>query len=511
MRIAAKSFDVVVIGSGFGGLAAAIRTIASGHSVLLIEKADVAGGRARQFIKDGYTFDAGPTVLTGRSMLAELFEICGENFSLNSNLVPIEPFYRIFDADGRVFDYWQRREDFLAEVSKIEPSDIAGAESVLKKTEKMHSIFFPYTERAMLKFRVMLTMLPFLIRHKALLSIKTTVQKRVKNKFLQSCLTFHPLLVGGNPSKTPTLYGLIDHFERDTGVDYSMGGTGSVINALEELFLRQGGEILLGHEVKEIVVENRRVAAVELENGERVEAKAVVSNTDPIYTYLNLLGDGYRRSLSGRFTKILSKLRVPSMSLHVFYFGMKKSWPETKLHHHSIFVPEDFGDTLDRVFSRRKKRSGNSSRFLYVHMPTRTDKTVAPKGCDSLYVLVAAPALADSNSIAESTQSVRKDVVDTLERHLPGFEKEIAVEFSVDPTYFRDQLNTPHGAAFSLQPTLLQSAWFRPHNRSPKIKGLYLVGAGTHPGAGVPAVLASAKITVDLINADFPSKVDVKL
>jgi phytoene desaturase len=511
MSTTARGFDVVVIGSGFGGLAAAIRLRVSGRSVLLIDKSPVTGGRARQFIKDGYTFDAGPTVLTGRSMFEELFELCGEDYTDHSNLVSMSPFYRILGTENQSFDYYQDKDEFLTEVRRIEPGDVAGVDSVLKKFKKMHSVFFPYTEKPMLKFRVMLTMLPFLIRHSALLSVKTTVAHRVKNDFLRACLTFHPLLIGGNPARTPTLYGLIDHFERATGVDYSIGGTGRVIKALEELFLRQGGQIQLGQEVDEILVDHQRVVGVRLHSGEIIRTTVVVSNADSSFTYLKLLGDKYKSSLAGKFTTLLNKLRSPSMSLFVFYFGMKRSWPDTDLRHHSIIIPKDLGASLKQIFSRGGKVYSSASKFLYIHIPTKTDKTIAPANCDLLYVLVAAPALTPSQSMAEPTALVRKEVVQTLEKYLPGFEKEIHVEFSVDPTYFKDELNTPYGAAFSMQPTLMQSAWFRPHNRSPKITGLYFVGAGTHPGAGVPAVLASAKITTGLVNSDFPVKIPVAL
>ncbi|MGR2753715.1 phytoene desaturase family protein [Agromyces arachidis] len=499
----------VVIGSGFGGLAAAVRLAAAGHEVTVLEQRDRIGGRAYLYELDGFRFDGGPTVLTAPFMFEELFALAGERLEDHVELVPLDPFYRAFDADGTPFDFHADAERMRREVTRRSPADEPGYARLSARISRIFDAFYPYTERPMMHVHVMLRMLPFLLRHRAALGVQRLVDGCVRDPFLRRALAFHPLLIGGHPAHTPALYSLIVEFERRWGVHYAVGGTAAIVDALGSLLARLGGRIECGVAVDRILVASGRVTGVRLADGSERPADVVISNADPGHTIDGLLGQ--RRSLAAR------RLRAarPSMSLHVLYLGADRTWPSTPLAHHNLLLGGDARQVLGRVFGRtRRARArageplGADDLFLYVHLPTRTDATVAPEGCEAMYVLVAAPPLDDDEEVPEAeTRRIRDLVVDTLDRRfLPGLASHLRVEHAIGPDHFRDVLNTPHGAAFSLQPTLFQSGWFRPHNRSPRVAGLYLVGAGTHPGAGVPAVLASGKIAADLIERRWKSE-----
>jgi len=489
-----------VIGSGFGGLAAAIRLAAAGHEVTVLEKRDRIGGRAYRYDLDGFHFDGGPTVLTAPFMFEELFALAGERLEDHVQLVPLDPFYRAFGPDGSHFDFFADPARMQQEVARRSPSDELGFARLRGRVSRIFDAFYPYTERPLMQLHVMLRMLPFLLRHRAALGVQRLVDGCIRDPFLRRALAFHPLLIGGHPAQTPALYALIVEFERRWGVHYAIGGTSALVDALGALLERMGGRIECGVAVERILVERDRVTGVELADGTRRAADFVVSNADPGYTYDHLLGQ--QRSLAAR------RLRAarPSMSLHVLYLGADRTWPDTRLAHHNLLLTGDSDRVLGPVFARtrRGRRRGPVTAddlFLYVHLPTRTDPSIAPAGSEAMYVLVAAPPIdADETVPEEAARRVRDLVVGKLDADfLPGLADHLVVEYAIGPEHFRDVLNTPRGAAFSLQPTLFQSGWFRPHNRSRRIAGLYLVGAGTHPGAGIPAVLASGKIAADLI------------
>jgi phytoene desaturase len=501
---------VVVVGSGFGGLAAAIRLAAAGHMVTILEKRDRIGGRAYQYEIDGFRFDGGPTVLTAPFMFEELFALAGERLSDHVELVPLDPFYRSFDAEGRPFEHHADLAALAAEVAARSPADRAGFDRLGRRISGIFDAFYPYTERPMMQPQVMLAMLPYLLQHRAMLDVRHLVHSCIRDPFLRQALSFHPLLIGGDPARTPALYALIVEFERRWGVHYATGGTGALVSALGALLERLGGRIVVDAEVERILVEEGRVVGVQLVDSTTHSADVVVSNADPGFTYEHLLA-GYHGAGASRAR--LRRAR-PSMSLHVLYFGANRTWPDSPLAHHNMVFARDQRAAMRQVFAPRRHAPGASAAalegldaedlFLYVHVPTRTDPSVAPPGCEALYVLVAAPALPRGNGDpATERTEVRAAVVDLLERRfLPGLSGHLVAEHAISPEHFRDVLNAPRGAAFSLQPTLFQSGWFRPHNRSRAVRGLYLVGAGTHPGAGVPAVLASGKIAAQLIEAD---------
>jgi phytoene desaturase len=495
---------VAVIGSGFGGLAAAVRLAAAGHAVEIFEKRDRIGGRAYQYEIGGFRFDGGPTVLTAPFMFEELFALAGERMADHVDLVPLDPFYRVFDADARTFDYRSDLEDFLGEVERCSPGDVAGVQALNRRVSRIFDAFFPYTERNMMQPSVMFAMLPFMVQQRAMAGVSRMVNGCVRDPFLRQALSFHPLLVGGRPSTTPALYSLIVEFERRWGVHYALGGTGALVAAIGSLFERLGGRIHLGAEVDRITVDGGRATGVRLADGTEHRADVVVSNSDPGHTYSRLLRSTRRFWESDT----RQRLRQPSMSLHVLYLGADRQWPDSPLTHHNILLPRDPRATMTRVFGRKRVSASSVGvdPFLYVHVPSKTDPSVAPPGHESMYVLVAAPPLARSgrsgaDDAAIEAAAVRETVLDTLEtRYLPGLRDHLVVEHAIGPEHFRDVLNSPRGAGFSLRPTLMQSGWFRPHNRSQDVAGLYLVGAGTHPGAGVPAVLASGKIAAGLID-----------
>lgn len=497
-----QSWDAIIIGSGFGGLAVAIRLLSQGLNVLVLEKNSVIGGRARKFTIDQYTFDAGPTVLTGTHLIDDLFETAGESMKDFLELVPLDPYYRIFGSDNQHFDFYRSKERFIAEVARISKSDESGARKYLHRVEQIFDAFYPYTLRPMLQFRVMLTMLPFLLRHRAIESVRNLVRRHFRNSFLQSVMEFHPLLVGGNPASTPALYSLIDEFERKWGVYYCLGGTARFVDSLEKLILKLGGKIELDASVEKISQIDGKITGVKVSDGRTLTSTIVISNADPRYTYQSLLKNS---SGSVKIRSVRWKNQRPSMSLYVFYFGLEKRIRPTALAHHSILLGKNPDKAIKNIFTRNSSDIPiGENYFYYVHLPTLTDDAIAPKDCDSLYVLAAVPALDTKNrSIQGKAQIIRQDVLHKLEGFLPGISSHIKVEHHIDPEYFETDLASPFGSAFSSQPTLLQSAWFRPHNRAPRIQGLYFVGAGTHPGAGVPAVLASAKITSALIAKDF--------
>jgi phytoene desaturase len=499
----------VVIGSGFGGLAAAIRLAAAGHEVTVLEKRERIGGRAYLYELDGFRFDGGPTVLTAPFMFEELFALAGERLEDHVQLVPLDPFYRAFDQDGTYFDFHADPARMREEVARRSPADERGYARLSGRISRIFDAFYPYTERPMMQLHVMLRMLPFLLRHRAALGVQRLVDGCIRDPFLRRALAFHPLLIGGHPARTPALYALIVEFERRWGVHYAIGGTAAIVDALGSLLERLGGRIECGVAVDRIVVRSGRVAGVRLEDGTEREADVVVSNADPAYTYDRLLGA--TRTLEARRLRAAS----PSMSLHVLYFGADRTWPDTRLAHHNLLLTGESRRVLDRVFARSRAARAKAAEptsaddlFLYVHLPTRTDPSVAPEGCEAMYVLVAAPPLDDGGEVPEAaSRRIRDLVVDVLDRqHLPGLADHLKVEHAIGPEHFRDVLNSPRGAAFSLQPTLFQSGWFRPHNRSARVDGLYLVGAGTHPGAGIPAVLASGKIAAELIQRRGPAR-----
>ncbi|WP_144185284.1 phytoene desaturase family protein [Elioraea rosea] len=477
----------VVIGAGFGGLAAAVRLGARGFRVTVLERLDQPGGRATVFHQDGFTFDAGPTIVTAPFLLEELWSLAGRRFADDVTLVPMDPFYRIRFHDGAVFSYSGDPSAMRAEVARFSPADVPGWERYMRLSAETCRIGFE--ELGHVPFGSPLDMLrvaPDLIRLKAWNSVHGVVAEHFRDERLRAVFSFHPLLIGGNPFSAPSVYCLIAALEQRWGVHSAMGGTGAIVAGLVSLIEGLGGAVRTGAEAEEILVRDGRARGVRLAGGETIASDIVVSNADAAFTYGTLL----RRQKRRRWTDgRLSRARY-AMSLFVWYFGTRRRYEDVG--HHTILLGPRYRALLSDIF-RRKVLAEDFS--LYLHRPTATDPALAPEGCDSFYVLSPVPNLLGKTDWTEAAEPYRQAIEASLEATmLPGLSSSIATSRVMTPLDFRDRYLSRHGAAFGLEPVLLQSAWFRPNNRSEEVDGLYLVGAGTHPGAGIPGVLSSARV-----------------
>jgi phytoene desaturase len=484
----------VVIGSGFGGLAAAVRLGARGYRVTVLEKLDAPGGRAYVYRQDGFTFDAGPTIVTAPFLLEELWQLCGRSLSDDVDLRPVSPYYRIRFDGGEVFEYSGDPDAMRAEVARFSPGDVAGYESFLKASEARFRIGFEKLGHVPFdNWTDMARVLPDLVRLAGHRSVYDLVCRHVIDPRLRVVLSFHPLLVGGNPFATTSIYSLIAFLERRWGVHFAMGGTGSLVRGLVGLIEGQGSTLRCNAEIARILVTDGRATGVRLASGEEIAADVVVSNADSAWTYRHLVAPENRR----RWTdKRIERARY-SMSLFVWYFGTRRQYADVA--HHTILLGPRYRELLHDIFERKVLAPDFS---LYLHRPTATDPSLAPAGCDSFYVLSCVPHLdsgTDWSGMAEEYRSrIERRLSETL---LPGLAQEIVTSRLLTPQDFQDRLSSFKGAAFGLEPILTQSAWFRPHNRSEEVDRLYLVGAGTHPGAGLPGVLSSARV-LDMVVPD---------
>jgi phytoene desaturase len=485
---------VIVIGSGFGGLGAATRLAALGHEVEIYEKRDKLGGRAYQYEINGFKFDGGPTVITAPYIFDEIFEAAGRKREDYFDLVPLDPFYRVFDHEGKSFDYCSQIDDIMTEINKWNPADKLGYERFLNQTKSIFERFHPLTDKPFLNLSEMMKIMPDIFSLKAFLGYYSFTSSYIKDPFLRKVFSFHPLLVGGNPFDTPSIFSLITQFERNWGVHYAIGGTGAIVNAFGRLFDELGGKTYLNTEVKEILVEGRKVTGIRIEDGSICKADVIISNGDVAFTYRNLIPSQYRKKYTNRR---IDRMRY-SMSLFVIYFGTKRRYLDSPLHHHNIILSKRYKGLLNDIFNKHELTDDFS---LYLHMPTITDPSIAPDGCESFYVLSCVPTLLSGTDWTQVGPGYRDRILQFLEEnYLPELRQNIIAQHSIDPLHFQNTLNSYRGAAFSVQPVLTQSAWFRPHNRSEEFDNLYFVGAGTHPGAGVPAVLSSGKIAAELID-----------
>lgn len=484
--------EAIVIGSGFGGLAAAVRLGAKGYRVTVLEKLDAPGGRAYVYRQDGFTFDAGPTVITAPFLFEELWTLCGRRMADDVELRPVSPFYRVRFDDGSVFDYSGDPAAMRAEVARLSPGDVAGYERFLKASEAIYKVGFEQLGHVPFSaWTDMARALPKLLRLQGYRTVYSLACKHVRDARLRVVLTFQSLLVGGNPFATTSVYCLIAFLERRWGVHFAMGGTGSLVRGLVGLIEGQGGSVRCNQGVAEITVEDGAATGVRLDDGQLLRADVVVSNADSAWTYRHLVAPEHRRRWTDRR---IDKARY-SMSLFVWYFGTRRRYPDVA--HHTISLGPRYRELLTDIFDRKLLAEDFS---LYLHRPTATDPSLAPPGCDAFYVLSPVPHLQsgiDWRMQAEPyRQSIQRKLQETL---LPDLENQIVSSRMLTPQDFQDRLSSFRGAAFGLEPVLTQSAWFRPHNRSEEIDRLYLVGAGTHPGAGLPGVLSSARVLDTLV------------
>lgn len=498
MLDATRTFrTAAVIGSGFGGLALAIRLQAAGIVTTVYEKRDKPGGRAYVYEEEGFTFDGGPTVITDPSCLEDVFAVAGRALSDYVELIPVSPFYRLLWPDGRSFDYVNDQAALDAQIGGFAPQDVDGYRRFLAYSQAVFEEgYLKLGAVPFLHFADMMKAAPQLMRLQAWRSVYSMVSKFISDDHLRQAFSFHSLLVGGNPFATSSIYALIHALERKWGVFFPRGGTGALVRGMVRLFEELGGEIRLSTPVEEVVVEAGRARAVRLKGGETVPCDLVASNADVVHTYGRLLRNTPRGRQEG--ARLAGKRH--SMSLFVTYFGARRTWDH--LTHHTVLFGPRYRGLVSDIF----KGPGLAEDFsLYLHAPTVTDKSLAPAGCTGFYVLSPVPHLGKAKLDWDKVGPEYRDrILAHLEqRLLPGLRESLVTTRMLTPFGFRDELNAHLGSAFSVEPILTQSAWFRPHNRDDKIANLYLAGAGTHPGAGVPGVVGSAKATAGLILADL--------
>ncbi len=486
------SEHAVVIGAGFGGLAAAARLRAMGYRVTVLEAGDQAGGRARAFERQGFHFDAGPTVITAPYLFDELYELFGKDRREYFDLVPVDPFYRVVFPDGRRFDYVGDEERLFAQIAEFNPADVDGYKKLVEHSKRIFDV--GYTELVdadFSRFGDMMRIVPSVVKLRAYKSLYGLVSHYIEDDALRQVFTFQPLLIGGNPFRAPAIYLLIHWLERKWGIHFAMGGTTAIVRGLTRLLGEVGADLRLSAPVERIVVLNGRTKGVVLGDGTYLEADIVVSNADPAMVYTKLVDASARRKHSDAS---IARRRY-SMSLFVGYFGTKKTYPEVA--HHSILLGPRYRELLTDIFDRKRLADDFS---LYLHAPTRTDPSLAPPGGESFYVLSPVPNQRSGIDWSSEGPHYMDRILEALDRHhLPGLRENLVTHFHVDPTYFENELRSYRGAAFGLEPTLRQSAYFRFHNTSEDIGGLYFVGASVHPGAGLPGVLSSAKVLEKVI------------
>jgi phytoene desaturase len=482
----------LVIGSGFGGLAAAVRLGARGYQVTVLERLDAPGGRAYVHRQDGFTFDAGPTIITAPYLFEELWSLCGKRLADDVRIRSIDPFYQVRFDDGDVFNYTADIEAMRAQIARIEPADVDGFDRFLKVSGDIYKVAF--AELAAVPFHELGTLIraaPDLLRLGGQRSVYSEVCRYFRSPKLRLLFSFHPLLIGGNPFTTTAYYCLIAHLERSFGVHYAEGGMGALVGGIVGLIEGLGGTIRTGVTVDEIMVERGRAVGVRLDSGETLSADVVVSNADAAWTYQQLLRNHPRR----RWTDRKLARADFSMSLFVWYFGTRRRYDS--VHHHTMVLGPRYRELLDDIFVHKRLADDFS---LYLHRPSASDPSLAPEGCDAFYVLSPVPHLQSGVDWNTHAEEYRRRVQQRLEQTLlPGLGDCIATSRVLTPQDFRDRLLSVNGAAFAMEPKLFQSAWFRPHNRSEEVERLYLVGAGTHPGAGLPGVVSSARILDEIV------------
>ena len=483
----------IVIGSGFGGIAAALRLKAKGHQVKLIEKHPDLGGRARVFKKNGFIFDGGPTVITAPYLINELFELFKKDPKNYIELSPLKIWYQFIFEDKSKFNYSGDEANMIKQIEDISKDDVEGYQKLVNFTKKIFDKGF--TELADVPFDkpfVMMQQLPALLKLKSYKSVYSLVSSFIKNEKLRRMLSMHPLLVGGNPFTTTSIYGLILYLEKKWGIHYSMGGTGNIIKGLEKLMLEEGIDIIKNSEVTEIISKSNKITGIKLNDQEIIEAENVICNADPPAFYEKMLKKNGRGSFIFNWKK---KRMEYSMGLFVYYFGTKKIYPNVE--HHTIKFGNKYKEHLEDIFNNKKL---NNDISYYLHRPSATDKSMAPEGNDCFYVLVPVPNNQSKIDWRTEGENMKNLVIDKMEKDLmPNLRENIVADFYLTPDYFEKELNTKFGSGFSIQPKFTQSAYFRFHNKSEIYDGLYFVGAGTHPGAGVPGVLSSAKVLDKLL------------
>ncbi len=491
------SETAIVIGAGLGGLSAAMRLGAKGYRVTLIDRLDRAGGRGSSLTRNGHRFDLGPTIVTVPQVFEQLWAECGRDFHADVDLRPMDPYYEIRWDDGSRFAVRQDEEAMLAEVARLSPGDVPGYRKFLIDSERRYQFGFEgLGRRPMNRLMDLIREIPGFVRYRADKSVYAHAAARVKDPRLRMALSFHPLFIGGDPLHVTSMYILVSYLEKEFGVHYAMGGVQAMADAMVRVIQDQGGTVRLGEEIDEILVENGRATGIRTHDGEILRARIVVSNADPGHTYDRLLRNHRKR----RWTPARLNRARWSMGLFVWYFGTRGTagkWSDVG--HHTILNSPRYKGLLHDIFMKRHLAEDMS---IYLHRPSVTDPSCAPEGDDTFYALSPVPNLHGAGSVdwAEQAEAYRQNMAQVLEdKLLPGFADRLSASEVFTPDTFQSRYLSPHGAGFSLEPRIFQSAWFRPHNISEEVENLYLVGAGTHPGAGIPSVVTSSEVLSQLV------------
>jgi len=483
---------IIVIGSGFGGIAAALRMKAKGYAVTLIEKHPDLGGRARVFKKEGFTFDAGPTVITAPNLLEELFALFNKNISDYVKIIPLKLWYRFIFDDKSSFDYSGDEELMKKEIEKYSIDDFVGYQKLVKLTEKIFDKgFTELSSKPFNNISFMLKQVPALLKLKSYKSVYELISTYISDNKLRKIFSMHPLLVGGNPFTTTSIYTLILFLEKKWGIHYSLGGTGNLVKAFEKLMKEEKIEIIKNSSVTELTNLNNQIVSVTVNNKDVLKADYIICNSDPPNVYKNLIKPNNYGFL---FNKKIERMNY-SMGLFVYYFGSKKQYNDVA--HHTICFGKSYKDHLNKIFEKKELSEDIS---YYLHRPTATDPSMAPPGQDCFYVLVPVPNNLSNINWHKEGEKFKQLIINKMsEQILPNLKENITADFYVTPDYFENDLSTLHGSGFSIQPKFTQSAYFRFHNKSEIFNNLYFVGAGTHPGAGIPGVISSAKVLDELL------------
>ena len=482
----------IVIGAGFGGMAAAIRLIKKGYKVELIERCNSLGGRAQFFNVKGFKYDAGPTIITAPFLFKELFSIHNKKLENYITLKPLDIWYRFIYSDGTYFDYEKSIEKTISNMQKISEADSQNYLNLLEKSKNIYDLAFgKLAHQPFHNLATMIKQIPFLLKFKSYESVYRLTSRYLSSEKLRRAFSIQPLLVGGNPFDTTCIYSLIHYLEREHGVYFAMGGTGNLVKALSKLMVEVGVKITLNTTIEKFILKNKKIYSVIDHTGKKRKADIFISNLDPLYLYKKIIYKS--NSLSLKYKK---KYARHSMGLFVLFFGTKKKFKKIK--HHTIIFGKEYFELLEKIFKKYELPKDIS---IYLHRPTATDNSFAPKGCDSFYALVPVPNLKSKSICWKKDADVFKNhVLQVLEKRLmPGLRKEIVQDFYMTPLDFKESYLSDEGAGFSLAPFFTQSAWFRFHNKSEVLKNLFLVGAGTHPGAGLPGVLSSSKVLESLL------------
>ena len=479
---------IIVIGSGFGGLAASLRLKAKGYKVTLIEKHPDLGGRARVFKKDGFTYDGGPTVITAPYLFEELFSLFNKKISNYVKIVPLDLWYRFVFNDGDTFDYNGDEKSMEEQVKKYNSDDYNGYKELVNFTEKIFDKgFTDLSDKPFNNLVFMMKQIPALLKLKSYKSVYSLVSNYISNEKLRRVFSMHPLLVGGNPFSTTSIYTLILFLEKKWGIHYSIGGTGSVVKALEKLMKEENIMIIKGAEVTEILTKNKKVTGVKINESKIINCDYIICNSDPPNVYNNLIKS--KEDYNFLFKQKMKRMDY-SMGLFVYYFGSKKKY--NNVAHHTIYFGKSYEKHLDKIFEKKILSEDIS---YYLHRPSATDPNMAPSDQDAFYVLVPVPNNLSKINWIDEGDKFKDLVLDKMDKTiLPGIKENVVSDFYLTPDYFEIDLATLHGSGFSIQPKFSQSAYFRFHNQSEVFNNLYFVGAGTHPGAGMPGVLSSAKV-----------------